>query len=293
VLNSETIARVSEKHMTTRWFARRHRIGLWAAVAATLVIASPASAADDGMVRIGGTGMALAAVRLAGASLAAVEPGIQVTVLPSLGTPGGLKALAENAIDVAVTGRPLKNDEKAKGAVEAGCTTTPLVFASSHSSPNGVASADIPGFFSNTQPTWRDGKPLKVILRSRAGSENDYLKAAIPGMAPALDAAYRRPDIPVATTDQENAEHASRIDGSFAVMTMLQISGEKLNLRAVALDGVVPSAATLADKSYPMSATVCLVLPATPTAAANRFVAYLKSESGQALLKSLGATPLK
>jgi phosphate transport system substrate-binding protein len=170
---------------------------------------------------------------------------------------------------------------------------TPLLFVSSHPSPNGVARADIPGFYANAQPTWRDGKPLKVILRSRAGSENDYLKAAIPGMAAALDAAYKRPDIPVATTDQENAEHASRIAGSFAVMTMLQMNGEKLNLRAVALDGVVPSAAAVVDKTYPLSATVCLVLPATPTAAANRFVAHLKSEAGNAFLKSLGATPLQ
>jgi phosphate transport system substrate-binding protein len=292
VLISEAVARVLENIMTASWIPGRC-IGLAVVAAATVFISPPASAADDGMVRVGGTGMALAAIRQAGASFAAVEPGMRITVLPSLGTPGGLKALAENAIDLAVIGRPLKSDEKAKGAVEVGCATTPLVFASSHPSPNGVAKADIPGFYANTQPTWRDGKPLKVILRSRAGSENDYLKAAIPGMAAALDAAYKRADIPVATTDQENAEHALRIDGSFAVMTMLQMHGEKLNLQAVALDGVMPSTTTLVDKSYPLSATVCLVLPATPTAAANRFLAHLKSESGRAFLISLGAMPLK
>jgi phosphate transport system substrate-binding protein len=282
----------SEHDMGTTRFAIRV-FSRTVAVGAAILVASHPSMADDGAIRIGGTGMALAAMQQAGASFSAVEAGIQVTVLPSLGTPGGLKALAENVIDLAVTGRPLKSDEKAKGAVEAGCTTTPLVFASSHPAPNGVAKADIAGFFSSIQPAWRDGKPLKVILRSRAGSENDYLKAAIPGMTEALDAAYTRPDIPVATTDQENAEQAARIAGSFAVMTMLQMYGEKLNLRPVALDGVVPSAATLADKSYPLSATVCLVLPATAKAAASRFVAHLKSASGQALLKSLGATPLK
>jgi phosphate transport system substrate-binding protein len=276
---------------------RRWKVGEWAGLTArilSIVLASSAACADDAsVVRIGGTGMALAAMQQAGTALSAVEPTIRVTVLPSLGTPGGLKALAEDAIDVAVTGRPLKADEKARGATAAGCVTTPLIFVTSHPSPNAVAKTDIPGFYRDVQATWHDGRPLKVILRSRAGSENDYLKSAIAGMDAALDAAYARPDIPVATTDQENADGASRIAGSFAIMTMLQLYGEKLNLRPVALDGVMPSAAALADKTYPLSATVCVVLPPIPKPAAASFVAYLKSDAGQALLTSLGATPLR
>lgn len=269
------------------------RAGLAVGVLSIMLASSAACADDTGTVRIGGTGMALAAMQQAGNALSALEPTVRVTVLPSLGTPGGLKALAEDAIDVAVTGRSLKADEKARGATEAGCVTTPLIFVTSHPSPNAVAKTDIPGFYRDVQATWHDGKPLKVILRSRAGSENDYLKSAIAGMDAALDAAYARPDIPVATTDQENADSASRIAGSFAVMTMLQLYGEKLNLRPVALDGVMPSAATLADKTYSLSATVCVVLPSTPKPAAARFIAYLKSDAGQALLTSLGATPLR
>ena len=276
--------------MTRGWFAVR-LVGLTVSTGAA--ITSPGFAGDNDTIRIGGTGMALATMQQAGASLVAVKSAVKVSVLPSLGTPGGLKALADGAIDIAVTGRRLKADETRRGAVEAGCTRTPLVFASSHPSPGGVGKADIPGFYSSTQPVWRDGAPLKVILRSRAGSENDYLKAVIPGMDAALAAAYQRPDIPVATTDQENADQASRVTGSFAVMTMLQIRSEKLNLRIVSLDGIVPSAATLTDKTYPLSATVCLVLPERPKAAAVAFVAHLKSEAGQALLTSLGATPLE
>ena len=178
-------------------------------------------------VRVGGTGMALAAMQQAGASLSAAEPDIGITVLPSLGTSGGIKALAQGAIDLAVIGRPLKADETGKGAVAAGCMTTALLFASSHPSPHGVAMAEVPSFFADERPRWRDGKPLKVILRSRAGSENGYLTAAIPGMAAALEAAYKRPDIPVATTDQENVEQALRIANSFAITTLLQLRARK------------------------------------------------------------------
>lgn len=261
-------------------------------LAAGLALCFPASmaCADDGIVRIGGTGMALAAMQQLGDSLSATDRQVRVEVLPSLGTPGGLRALSEGAIDVAVAGRPLKAEERAKGLVEAGCLTTALVFASSHPNPTGVSKADLPAIYADESPVWPDGQPLKLLLRSRAGSENAYLSAAIPGMAAAIDKAYSHSGVPVATTDQENADLAQRTAGSLAIMTLLQLRSERLNLRLVALDGVTASATTLADKSYPMTARICAVLPASPTPAAAKFAAHMRSADGAALIQSMGAT---
>ncbi|MEZ5787321.1 MAG: substrate-binding domain-containing protein [Xanthobacteraceae bacterium] len=263
------------------------------AFAAGLVLCMPASTAcaDDGLVRIGGTGMALAAMQQLGESLTAADRQIRVEVLPSLGTPGGLRALREGAIDVAVAGRPLKPDERAKGFVEAGCMTTALTFASSHPNPAGLRKADLPAIYADESPLWPDGQPLKLLLRSRAGSENAYLSAAIPGMAAAIEKAYTHSGVPVATTDQENADLAQRTAGSLAIMTLLQLRSERLDLRPVSLDGVTASAATLVDKSYPMTARICAVLPAAPKPAAVKFAAHMKSADGSAMIESMGATP--
>jgi phosphate transport system substrate-binding protein len=257
------------------------------------VCVAPVGAAADAPLRIGGTGMALAAMRQIGDSLRTAAPDIRVEVMPSLGTPGGLRALAARAIDIAVTGRTLTAEERNGGLVEAGCATTPLVFASSHPAPGGIRLADLPTLYAHPSPTWPDGVPLKVILRSRAGSENGYLVALLPAMAAALEQAYKRSGVPVATTDQENAEIAVRTAGSFAVMTLLQIRAERLDLRPVALDGVAPALATVADKTYPMSARICLVLPAAPKPSAAAFVAHVRSEAGRALIASLGAMPFE
>lgn len=241
------------------------------------------------VVRVGGTGMALAALRLAGDRLAAQDSAIRVEVLTSLGTPGGLRALSEGAIDVAVTGRSLAAQERADGTTEAGCVATPLLFASSHPAPSAIAKVDLPKIYASPAPTWPDGTPLKILLRSRAGSENAYLAAAVPGMEAALDIAYKRPGVPILTTDQENADVAARTSGSFAIMTLLQIRAERLALRPVALDGVAPTPENLAEGTYPLQASVCIVLPPSPTPAATRFVAFLKSPQGETLIRSLGA----
>lgn len=253
----------------------------------------PAMAASDAPVRIGGTGMALAALREIGNALTATEPGATVEVLPSLGTAGGLRALQEHAVDVAVTGRRLTDAERAKGFVEAFCLRTPLAFVSAHPAPPGLRRADLPRLFGDPSPQWADGKPLNVIMRSRAGSENGYLVAFEPEMAAALDAAYARTGVPVATTDQENADLAQRIDGSLAVMSLLQLRAEKLDLRPVALDGVEPRAGTLEDKSYPLWVAVCAVVTGEPRPETARLLSYLRSPAGLGVLRAHGAIPVE
>ena len=260
------------------------------ATLATIGVASPALA-DGTLVRVGGTGIALAAMQQVGASLTAAEPGIRVEVLPSMGTPGGIKALTEGAIDVALVARALKPEEEAKGLAEAACMTTALVVASSHKAPSNLPRTELPTLYADASPKWPDGLPLKVILRSRAGSENPYLVAAIPAMGPALDTAFKRAGMPVASTDQDNAKLAMQIPGSLAVMTLLQLRAERLDLRVLDLDGIAASAATIANRSYPFPIRICALLPAEPAAAAARFVAHLRSAAGKTIIESLGATP--
>jgi phosphate transport system substrate-binding protein len=258
--------------------------------AAMLLLCAVPPAFAEAIVRIGGTGIALAALQEVGASLTAAEPGVRVEILPSMGTPGGIKALIAGAIDIAVAARPLKPEEKALGLAEAACMATALVFVSSHKKASGVTLAQLPGFYADTSPNWPDGTPLKIILRSRAGSENPYLIAANPAMGAALDTAYKRQGMPVGSTDQENAKLALDTTGSFTVMTLLQVKAEHLDLNVLPLDGISPSAQTLANKTYPFPLRLCLVVSNRKQPASERFVAHLRSTAGTDLIESLGAT---
>jgi phosphate transport system substrate-binding protein len=240
------------------------RLQLCAAIALAAALAPPA-AADQSTVRIGGTGIALGAMHEFGLSLAAAEPGIRVEVLPSMGTAGGIKALAAGVIDIAIAARPLRPEERATGATEAACMTTALVFASSHNAAADITRAELPGLYADAAPTWPDGTPLKIILRSRSGSENPSLTAAMPEMGPALDAAFKRHGVAVASTDQDNAKLALQVPGSLALMTLLQSKAERLDLRVLRFDGVAASAATIADKTYPFPIRICALLPSEPS----------------------------
>lgn len=259
--------------------------------AAVLLWAGTSFAADA--VRVGGTGIGLQLAHILGDALAAADPTVATTVLPSLGTPGGIKALGAGAIDVAIAARPLKDEEKAIGIGEAACLTTALVFVTSREKAPGISLSSLPRLYADADPRWPDGQPLKVILRSPAGSENPYLMRLVPGMEEALAAAFRRPGIPVGATDQENAALAAQIEGSFAIATLLQIKAEKLKLVPLAIDGVEPGPKTLADRTYPMPNRVCFLLPAKAAPGAAKFIAFARSPAGEEIIRRHGGEPDK
>lgn len=243
------------------------------------------------VIRVGGSGAALGAMHILAGGFMAGQADLRVEVLPSLGTSGGIRALVERATDIALTVRDLTREEKAKNIEEALCMVTAMVFATSKPNAPAITRANVPGLYVNPAPVWPDGQALKLILRSRAGSENTYLIDKLPGMAAALEAAYRRSGMPVGATDQENADLATRTAGSLALTTLLQIRAEGLALHPLALDGVVPSRTTLADSTYPFPLRVCLVTRADPSSAVVSFLNHIKSAPAQAALRALDAIP--
>lgn len=274
--------------MTTRRWYRACLCGA-AAVMASIGLSTATPAAEA--IRIGGTGIGLATAQALGDAFQRTDPAVTVEVLRSLGTPGGLRALTQGAVEVAIAARALQPAEREQGLREVSCLKTALIFVTSHPTATGVEQRTLPGFYDGTVATWPDGSPLRPILRLRAGIEMPYLSQVIPGMEQALETAFQRRGVPVGTTDQENIVLAQEIPGSFAVSTLLQILSERPNVRVLDLDGVAPTAASIADGSYPLPVRVCLVVAASPPPGAQRFIDFANGADGQAILRRFGAAP--
>jgi phosphate transport system substrate-binding protein len=249
-----------------------------------VVLVSPVSAEP---LRAGGVG---AATKLLPVLFAAFDRNqdIKLEVIPSLGSSGGLRALSENALDIAVSGRPLNSEELKQGMRVAAAVRTPFVLITSHPKPNGLRSTEIAEIFRAQKATWADGSLIRIILRPKSDSDTPILGGMFPAMVAAIEAARGRHDIPIAATDQDNADAAERMEGSLAGATLTQIKTEKRNLRLISIDGVAPSVEGLESGAYPFGKTIYFVLPAKSNPAAERFVAFIQSPTGQALLRETG-----
>jgi phosphate transport system substrate-binding protein len=205
-------------------------------------------------------------------------------VIPSLGSSGGLRALAEGALDIVVSGRPLNAEELKQGMRVVLAMRTPFVMVTSHPKPTGLNSAEIAEIFRAEKSTWADGSLIRVILRPKSDTDTPILGGMFPGMVSAIESARTRQDVSVAATDQDNADAAEQIPGSLTGSTLTQIKSEQRPLRLVSIDGITPSLEALVSGDYPFSKTIYFILPAKKNPSAEAFVAFLHSPAGQAIL---------
>jgi phosphate transport system substrate-binding protein len=248
-------------------------------------LASPAFAET---LRAGGVGAATQLLPRLFAGFGQTDA-VKLEVIPSLGSSGGLRALSENALDIAVSGRPLNASELERGLKVVAAIRTPFVLVTSHPAPNGLKSAEIADIYKSAKATWADGAATRVILRPKSDSDTPLMGGLFPGMESALEVARARHDTNIAATDQDNADAAERIAGSLTGSTLTQMITEQRNLRLTAIDGVAPSVATAESGAYPFSKTLYFVLPAMKSAEAERFIAFIRSPTGQELLRANGS----
>lgn len=222
----------------------------------------------------------------------AQQTGIEVEVLPNLGTGGGLNALAEGMLDVSVAGRKLKPEELTRGLVEVAAVRTPYVLVTSRPAPASMQARDVVAAYSAGKPAWPDGVPLRIILRPRSDSETTVLGAMFPGMEAAINQARQRPDTPVAPNDQDNADLAEQLSGSLTSMTYSQLMLERRKLHAVALTDVAPTLEAFESGAYPHGRTFRVIHMQQASAAARRFVQFLKTDEAAHALREAFCLPV-
>ena len=265
---------------------------LFSVVVGASVLAGTGSAlADD--VRVGGTGAAFGLLTQLGEAFGAANPGDRVEVVPGLGSSGGIAAVAESALHLSVSSRALKPEERARGLASTPWLDTPYLFVTSHSKPQALTSLQVVAAFRGSLERWPDGREIKPILRPKSDATSSFLASQFEGMPAALDRLRQRPDVPVAATDQDNAEAAERTPASLAGMSLVQFLTERPRLRSVSLDGVEGTLETVAQGRYRLRLQLNVVrreAKGEPGSAAERFAAYLTSPEAGAIMREYGAS---
>lgn len=235
-------------------------------VVGTLLCLSPEIRAED--LRIGGTGAALGTMQFMATAFERVHPEHHVSVLPSMGSKGGIKAVVAGAIDLAVSSRALASDEIAAGQT--------------------ISWPELADAYAGKLTQWPDGTRIRLIMRPSGDADTERIKAVSPAMREAVTTAEQRKGMTFAITDQDAADQLEKVPGALGPLTLAQILSEKRSLKALRLNGVAPDAATLADGSYPMHKEMLFVTGGKTGTAAQSFMAFVRSPAGRAVLVQTG-----
>ncbi len=258
-----------------------------AAVALANALAPASARAQE--IKIGGTGGALATIQMLADAYRKTHPETKFTVLPSLGSGGGIKAVLAGAIQIAVSARPLETSEASRGASAFEYGRTPFVFAvPSKTKIDAITVKDLVEIYSGARDRWPDGARIRLVLRPLGDTDSEILKSISPEVRRAKTLAEKRPGMLFAVTDQEAADSIERTPGAFGTSTLAQIVTEQRTLKVLRFNGVQPSAKTVADGSYPYYKRLLIVTgPKTP-ASARQFIAFVRSAAGREVLVRTG-----
>jgi phosphate transport system substrate-binding protein len=249
--------------------------------------AVPAAQAED--VRIGGSGAGLAIVRLLADAFVKKDPQAKVTVLPSLGSSGGIKALAAGAVGLAISSRELTDAERQQDLRAFELGRTPFVFAVPLKNPvNGLTLTQLVDIYSGRTEQWPDGVKIRLILRPHGDASSEMIRSMSPAMRVAETQAEGRPGMLISITDQDAEDNLERVPGALGVTSLGQIMAEQRPLKGLSLDGVQPSVQNIANGSYAYANVLTLVTGPKTSPWARRFVEFVRSPPGQDVLRRTG-----
>jgi phosphate transport system substrate-binding protein len=240
-------------------------------------------------IRIGGTGAGLGTMRLLADAYTARHDNVRMVVLPSIGSGGGINAVLRGAIQIAVTSRSLDDTEHEKGASQIEYGRTPFVFAiSAHQGKRSITTQELADIYAGSNELWPDGSRMRLVLRPVGDADSEMVRNMSPVMHAAEEASQHRKGLSFALTDQEAADSLEQIPGAIGPSSLALILSEKRALQALALDGIMPTAASIADGSYRLFKTLYIVLGPTPSPAALDFVEFVRTPAARQILLDSG-----
>lgn len=269
-------------------------IGLLVLFLATLMVAqaktSESGSFNGQKIIIGGTGDSQALLRSLARAFETTFVGSDIEVPDSIGSSGGIKALAGGRVDLARVARPLKEREKKDGFTYHLFAKSPVVFVV-HPSVTGcdnLAYEQLIGIYTGKITNWEqlgasDGK-IYAITREPGDSILGVLNKQIPGFKditkPAAKVIYSTPETVEALANHRN---------TFGFLSMSARNGT--DLRIVKVKGIYPSPENVTAGKYNLITPFAIVYKGQLTGLAKAFVDFLHSEKGRKIISEFGAIP--
>ena len=150
---------------------------------------------------------------------------------------------------------------------------------------SGLTIAELRDAFSGRQDNWRawGGRPGSITpLSYQAGSDVALeFERLVMGVASVSGNAMQMPNF------ESMRQRASELEGAIGYLPLSQVGGR---VKTLAIAGVYPSEASVADRRYPLVSTIYIIGRQPPSGASARFFSWAQSVSGANLVADAFAT---
>ncbi len=221
-------------------------------------------------------------------SFQADHKGITVGYNPT-GSGSGITAVAEGRCDIGLASRALKDDEKAQGLEETVLALDGIAVIVNPENPvKDLSIEQIARIYKGEITNWKDvgGNDAEIVLIGReAGSGTRDGFESITGTE---DACKYRQEL------TSTGDVITTVAGNPNAIGYASLASVKDTVKALSVDGVAPSEATVSDGSYAVQRPFVLVTKkgAELSAAAQLFFDYATSSAAADVITAAGAVPV-
>ena len=221
-------------------------------------------------------------------SFQADHKGITVGYNPT-GSGSGITAVAEGRCDIGLASRALKDDEKAQGLEETVLALDGIAVIVNPENPvKDLSIEQIAKIYTGEITNWKDvgGNDAEIVLIGReAGSGTRDGFESITGTE---DACKYRQEL------TSTGDVITTVAGNPNAIGYASLASVKDTVKALSVDGVAPSEATVSDGSYAVQRPFVLVTKkgAELSAAAQLFFDYATSSAAADVITAAGAVPV-
>ena len=250
--------------------------------------------AQDQIVLDGSTGMLPLAKALASAYQQRA-PGVAVQLGTGLGTRARLQALAEDRIHIALASHGIQAADILAGNLKVyEVARSAVVFAVNDTVPvTRVDEAQICDIYSGAIQTWAPlgGSEHAIVLLTRPASEVDaeVIRAKIACFRELNEASSAR----VMPRSGEMARALAETAHAVGMTSMTVVEQSAGKVKALALNGVAPTAQNVKSGRYFLTRDFLLVFKAEPTGPRGQFLDFVLSHEGKRVIEANGAVPLR
>lgn len=248
------------------------------------------SQAQSAPLIFAGSGSNLPITRILADAFIKNHPGVTIDIPASIGSTGGIKAAAEGAITLGLTGRPLREGEKALNLTLVPYARTIIVIGAH---PSVVDTAltyeELVRIYQGRKTRWQDGKEIIVLNRDEGEATIEVMNQVIPGFKEAHAESLKARRWIVAFTDQEMNKRLESTPQAIGMTDYGAITAEHLRIKPLALNTIAPTTENAQKGVYPLVKTMSFAFRSDRIPAeARAFIAFARSPAGQQILKENG-----
>lgn len=215
--------------------------------------------------------------------------GITVTYNPT-GSGTGITAVTEGRCDIGLSSRNLKDEEKAKGLEGTVIAYDGIAVIVNPENPvSDLTIEDIAKIYTGEITNWKDigGSDAEIVLIGReAGSGT---RDGFESITKTAEKCKYRQEL------TSTGDVITTVAGNPAAIGYASLASVKDSVKALKVDGVAPSEATIKDGSYKVQRNFVLVTKTDGklSDAAQKFFDYITSSDASEVIKNAGAVPVK